>query len=325
MNHAAASVSAPAIGIDLGGTQVRAALVAPDGRLLARAAMRTDAEGGPRAVVEQIRQLVASVSAGCAPSELAGIGVCAPGPLDGEAGVVLGIPTLPGWTDIPLVDWLQAALDLPVLLENDGVGAAIGEWRFGAGRGLANFVYVTVSTGIGGGVVADGRVLRGRRQLAAHVGHMTTAPDGEICACGNRGCWEAQAAGPALARLARRAALEHPQSRLAALGDALDAASVVQAARAGDTLARQLIEQEAAHLGLGIVNLLHLYSPERVVLGGGVAQGFDLLHPGIARQIAQRALPAFRDVPVVPAQCGQDAGLVGAASLMLAGHGRPGG
>ena len=132
MNHAAASVSAPAIGIDLGGTQVRAALVAPDGRLLARAAMRTDAEGGPRAVVEQIRQLVASVSAGCAPSELAGIGVCAPGPLDGEAGLVLGIPTLPGWTDIPLVDWLQAALDLPVLLENDGVGAAIGEWRFGA-------------------------------------------------------------------------------------------------------------------------------------------------------------------------------------------------
>ncbi|MEY2874203.1 MAG: glucokinase [Pseudomonadota bacterium] len=319
------TTDAPAIGIDLGGTQVRAALVAPDGRLLARAATPTDTEGGPRAVVEQIRQLVASVSEGHAPSDLAGIGVCAPGPLDGEAGVVLGIPTLPGWTNIPLVAWLQAALQLPVLLENDGVGAAIGEWRFGAGRGLENFVYVTVSTGIGGGVIADGRVLRGRRQLAAHVGHMTTAPDGEICRCGNRGCWEAQAAGPALARLARRAAARHPDSCLAALGDALDAASVVHAARDGDALARQLIAQEAAHLGLGIVNLLHLYSPERIVLGGGVAQGFDLLHPGIAQEIARRALPPFRDVPVVQAQRGQDAGLVGAASLMLAGHGRPGG
>lgn len=308
-----------AIGIDLGGTQVRAALVGTDGALLARAAARTDAVGGPRAVVKQIQALIGEVTAGVAPDLIAGVGVCAPGPLDGPAGVVLGIPTLPGWVDIPIVAWLTEALHLPVVLENDGVGAAMGEWRFGAGRGLTDFVYVTVSTGIGGGVIADGRVLRGRRQLAGHIGHMTTAPQGETCSCGNRGCWEAQASGPALGALARKLAAQTPGSLLAAHGAALDARHVMEAARAGDALALELVAREAAELGLGIVNLLHLYSPEVVVVGGGVSSGFDLLHAGIEQQIRTRALPPFREVPVVVARLGQDSGLVGAASLVLPG------
>jgi glucokinase len=308
-----------AIGIDLGGTQVRAALVDAQGTLLARAAARTDAAGGPRAVVQQIRQLVAEVAAGVAPDALAGVGVCAPGPLDGPAGVVLGIPTLPGWVDVPIVAWLTEALRLPVVLENDGVGAAIGEWRFGAGRGLNDFVYVTVSTGIGGGVIADGRVLRGRRQLAGHIGHMTTAPQGETCRCGNRGCWEAQASGTALGTLARHHAARTPDSLLAPHGAALEAPQVFAAARAGDALALDLVAREAAALGLGIVNLLHLYSPERVVLGGGVSSGFDLLHPGIERHVRSWALPPFRDVPVVAAALGQNSGIVGAACLVLRG------
>ncbi|WP_310463331.1 ROK family protein [Sphaerotilus sp.] len=308
-----------AIGIDLGGTQVRAALVGADGTLLARAATRTDAAGGPRAVVQQIGQLVAEVTAGVDPDALAGVGVCSPGPLDGSAGVVLGIPTLPGWVDVPIVAWLTEALRLPVVLENDGVGAAIGEWRFGAGHGLSDFVYVTVSTGIGGGVIADGRVLRGRRQLAGHIGHMTTAPQGETCSCGNRGCWEAQASGTALGTLARRRAARTPSSTLAAHGAALEAPQVFAAARAGDTVALDLVAHEAAELGVGIVNLLHLYSPERVVLGGGVSSGFDLLHPDIKRHIRSWALPPFRDVPVVAAALGQNSGVVGAACLVLPG------
>lgn len=316
MNRAAAP-GRLAVGIDLGGTQVRAALMTADGELLARAAARTDAVGGPRAVVQQIRQLFDEVTQGVEPARLAGVGVCAPGPLDGEAGVVLGIPTLPGWVDIPIVAWLTDALQLPVLLENDGVGAAIGEWRFGAGRGLSDFVYVTVSTGIGGGVIADGRVLRGRRQLASHIGHMTTAPQGEVCRCGNRGCWEAQASGTALGAWARRLAARAPASKLASLGADLDARHVIEAARQGDSLALSLVDREATELGLGIVNLLHLYSPELVVVGGGVSNGFDLLHPGIERHVRTWALPPFRAVPVVAARLGQNSGLVGAASLML--------
>ena len=146
--------SALAVGIDLGGTQVRAALVGSDGSVRARAAARTDVVGGPDAVILQMQDLFSQVTDGVDSASLAGVGVSAPGPLDGEAGVILGIPTLPGWVDIPIVARLRAVLQLPVNLENDGVAAAIGEWRFGAGRGLRDFVYVTISTGIGGGVIA---------------------------------------------------------------------------------------------------------------------------------------------------------------------------
>jgi glucokinase len=306
-----------AVGVDLGGTQVRVALVDLKGAVLNRSATSTDAAGGPRAVVQQIRQLVVEATRGIEPSTLAGVGVCAPGPLDSEAGVVLGIPTLPGWVDIPIVEWLREALALPVTLENDGVAAAIGEWRFGAGRGLRDFVYVTVSTGIGGGVIADGHVLRGRRRLAAHLGHMTILPQGEVCLCGNRGCWEAQASGTALGDLARKLAADTPGSALFRHGPSVNARHVMEAAREGDELGLRLVAQEAELLGIGIVNLLHLFSPDAVVVGGGVSSGFDLLRSGIERHVARCALPPFRDVPVVAAELGQNSGVVGAACLVL--------
>jgi len=314
---AAAAGRSLAVGVDLGGTQVRTALMRADGELLARAAERSDLVGGPRAVVEQIRRLVDAVTQGVAPEHLSGVGVSSPGPLDIVTGVVLSISTMPGWIDIPLVAWLNEALQRPVVLENDGVSAAIGEWRFGAGRGLSDFVYVTVSTGIGGGVIAGGQVLRGRRSMAAHIGHMTTQPQGETCTCGNQGCWEAQASGTTLGQRARRLAPTRPDSLLARIGPGLNGAHVSDAARAGDALALELMAQEAEELGIGIVNLLHIFSPQAVVIGGGVSTGFDLLKAGIAAQVARRALPPFRDVPVVPAALGPNAGLVGAASLVL--------
>ena len=315
----------PALAIDLGGTQLRAALVAPDGRLSNRVAVATDVAGGPRAVVRQMQALVREVTLPLGGGDLsrliAGVGVCSPGPLDPQAGVVMSISTLPGWIDVPLVAWLSEAIELPVCLDNDAVAALLGEWRFGAGQGLTDLVYVTVSTGIGGGVLSGGRVVRGRRQMACHVGHMTTAPDGEVCTCGNRGCWEAQASGPALAAKARRALAQSPWSALASWGEALSAAHVFQAAAQGDELALALVETEAFELGVGIVNLLHIFSPQRVILGGGVSANFDRLQPGIAAQLARRALPPFRDVPVVPAALGGDAGLVGAGSLLWMGPG----
>jgi glucokinase len=307
-----------AVGIDLGGTQVRAALVDAQGAVLARAATRTDAVGGPWAVMQQIKGLVGEVTQGVLRPDLAGVGVSAPGPLDSEAGMIVCIPTLPGWIDVPIVALLKDALRLPVVLENDGVAAAIGEWRFGAGRSLRDFVYITVSTGIGGGVIADGRVLRGRRRMAAHLGHMTTAPEGELCSCGNRGCWEAQASGTALGQAARDRLASAPASSLTALGPAVTAVDVVAAAQAGDAFACALMAREAELLGIGIVNLLHLYSPEAVVMGGGVSQAFDLLQAGITQWIAAHAMPPFRTVPVHAAALGQNAGLVGAASIVFA-------
>lgn len=290
-----------AIGIDIGGTSLRAALVDADGHILAREETATLAQAGPQAVVQQIAALVAKI----APDRtgIAGAGISSPGPIDTERGVALGVPTLAGWSDIPIASMIQTALNLPVRLENDAIAAAIGEWKFGAGQGLSHLVYVTISTGIGGGVIADGKVLRGRMGMAGHIGHMTVERDGAPCACGNRGCWEACASGTAFAR---RIAPHFPNPK-----------SAFTAATAGNPHALQLVAEEADWLGLGIANLLHLFSPQTVILGGGISNGFSLLLPGIQQRIQANAMPAFRTVPILPATLGENAGLVGAAAMVM--------
>lgn len=305
------------IGVDLGGTQVRAALVDATGKLLARSSESTDKVGGPQAVVKQIIDLIKTVSVGIDLAAVPAIGLSAPGPLDAQTGVVLNIPTLPGWVNIPIRELLSNALQKPVTLTNDGVAAAIGEWRFGAGLGHSDFVYITVSTGIGGGVIADGKVLHGRRQLAGHIGHMTILPDGQFCTCGNQGCWEAQASGTALGQYARELSLRTPQSLLNKLGEAVGAKDVFIAAQQGDELALSIVARQTKLLGIGIVNLLHLYSPSVVVVGGGVSNGFDLFGQGVNEHVQRHALPAFRDVAVVRAALGTDSGLIGAATIAL--------
>lgn len=306
-----------AIGIDLGGTQVRAALV-QGGRVLARASEATDVTGGPEGVLQQFARLMEQVVPHGSSRIISAVGVASPGPLDTETGTILDIPTLPGWNDFPLRDTLSQRMELPVVLENDGIAAAIGEWRYGAGQGLRHLVYVTVSTGIGGGVIIDGRVLRGRRGMAGHVGHMAVAPDGPVCSCGGKGCFEALAAGSALGRVARAVVTSCPDSRLAEQPlHTLSAQHVVAAARQGDALALRLLDDEARYLGLGFTSLIHLYSPQAVVMGGGVSQAFDLMSASIHAGIRQRAMAAFRDVPVLRAGLGENSGLIGAASLAL--------
>ena len=306
-----------AIGVDIGGTQLRAALVDGSGAILSRAAARTEASAGPHAVIRQIAGLVAEVTAGVDRAHLLGAGVSCPGPLDTISGTALGIPTLSGWVDIPVAAMIEAALGLPTRLENDGIAAAHGEWRFGAGRGLDNLVYVTVSTGIGGGVVLDGRLVHGRRGMAGHIGHMMVERDGELCSCGNRGCWEAYASGTAFSRAAEQhIAAAGAGSALDGLGRP-DAKLVFDAARSGDGLALALVAEEADWLGIGMVSLAHLYSPEKIIIGGGLANGLDLLAPGIAARLAGSAMPAFRDIGIVPAMLGDNPGLIGAAALFF--------
>ncbi|MBE7185979.1 MAG: ROK family protein [Methylobacterium mesophilicum] len=305
-----------AIGVDVGGTRLRAALVDRAGRLHARQEVHTAAKDGPAAVVRQIAELAAAVSAKTPRAEIAGIGVCAPGPIDTADGVALGVPTLAGWNGVPIRQMIDEAVGLHVRLENDGIAAAHGEWRFGAGRGLSHLVYVTVSTGLGGGVVLDGRLLRGRRGLAGHLGHMAIERDGALCPCGTRGCWEAYASGTAFARRIRqRLAASQTGSSLAANAGPTE---IFAAARAGDGLAAELIAEEGDFLGFGIASLAHLFSPQAVILGGGVSNGFDLLEPSIRRRLLANAMPAFRDILLCRAGLGEDSGLIGAAALHFA-------
>lgn len=305
MTHA----TAQAIGIDIGGTRLRAALVDGGGRILERTETATAARAGPAAVVAQITELVAQIAPRDGPMAPVGVGVSCPGPLDTERGVALGVPTLANWVDVPIATMIADRLEMPVRLENDGIAAAHGEWRFGAGRGLEHMIYATISTGIGGGVVSDGALLHGRLGMAGHIGHMTIAQDGALCSCGNHGCWEAYASGTAFTRRIRAHGGNWSEA---------GPAEIFGQARQGDAEALALVAEEADLLGVGIANLLHLYSPQMVVLGGGVANGFSLLEAGIRERVMQNAMPAFRDVAIVVAELGDNAGLVGAATLMLA-------
>lgn len=307
-----------AIGIDLGGTQVRAALIDEAGNVLKRAAARTAADAGPTVVTNQLHQVAELVAAGVSRDHLIGVGVSSPGPIDTESGIALSIPTLADFIDIPFRQMIEAKFGLPVWLENDGIAAALGEWRFGAGRSYRNMVYITVSTGIGGGVVSDGRLLRGRRGLACHVGHMTIVHDGAPCRCGNNGCWEAYASGTAFALRAHQRANRQTSTILGRNETPIDGRAVFEAALCGDSLALALVSEEADLLGVGITNLLHLCSPDIVVVGGGMANGFDLLRPGITARVNSAALPPFRDTPIVRAALDDNSGLVGAAALVFA-------
>ncbi|HWL69478.1 MAG TPA: ROK family protein [Geminicoccus sp.] len=310
------------IAVDLGGTSLRAALATPDGQLGRITKIRTDARGGPDKVVAQIAGLVARVRAEAGDTPVQGIGLSSPGPLDPFTGTVFTLPTFQGWQDVPLRALVAERTGLPVTLENDAASAAIGEWRFGAGKGVDSLVYVTVSTGLGGGVIVDGRLLHGRMGMAGHIGHMTLDPDGPRCGCGNPGCWEALASGTGLARIARERLAEGAASSLQDIaGRPVSAEDVVAAARAGDPLGVALIADEARWLGIGIVSLLHLFSPERVILGGGVSNALDLMSDIIAREIQARAMAPFRSVPFMAASLGGNAGLAGAAALAFGAAG----
>lgn len=311
-------ISTTAIAIDLGGTQIRAALFAGS-EMLKRAALPTDIAGGPEAVLQQMGKLVDQVADGIILAECAGIGLSTAGPVDTQMGVILGIPTLPGWDGFPIKAELSKRFNLPVCVENDAIASALGEWRHGAGRGLYNLVYVTISTGIGGGVVVDGRLLHGRKGMAAHVGHMQLAAHGPQCGCGATGCFEALASGTALAKRAAIASREGVSAYLAAVAKnrSVDAADVFDGAKAGDAKCISLVDEEAQYLGQGITSLIHLFSPEIVILGGGMSQNFDMLKAGIHNVIKSQAMDPFKDVQIVQSQLGDNSGLIGAATMVL--------
>lgn len=306
-----------AIAVDLGGTQVRAAIVDSEGVILERDQVLTKATGGPEIVVQQIDHLVKGIAAKTGGKEILGVGVSSPGPLDTEQGIALSLPTITGFSEFALGAALRSCISYPVVLENDGIAAAIGEWRLGAGVGFSNVVYVTVSTGIGGGVIVDGRVMRGRRGMAGHVGHMIIVPDGDVCGCGTKGCFEAYGAGLAFTARARKKATGHGTSILGRNGEAIASQVVFAAAKAGDGLALELVAEEAKILGMGFSSLFHLFSPDVLIMGGGLSHEFEMLMPGINAQIQLSAMPAFKSVPVVKAKLGGNSGLVGAASLVF--------
>jgi glucokinase len=306
----------PILGIDLGGTKIRTGLIDRDGTVLYSDYQPTLADEGPEVVIQRI---IAGVERVLAQADLghdgiSAIGVGAPGPLDIPRGLLIEPPNLPGWCDVPLRDIVGARIGAPTYLENDANAAAIGEYLYGAGQGTRNMIYVTVSTGIGGGLILNGRIYHGVSGGAGEIGHMTILPYGPHCGCGNRGCLEALASGTAIAREGQEVIDRGIPAAIGSQGGQVSAKDVVDAMHSGDAYARQIVAQAMAYLGIGMANLVNLFNPERLVIGGGLtALGDDMLIP-VRRAIRLRAFPsASAQVAVALAQLGPEVGVIGAA------------
>ncbi len=312
-------------GVDLGGTNIVVGAMPEDGsRQLAVRSTSTHSELGAEAVVDRIASMVAEVIADVSESENArkedflGVGVGAPGPLDRERGMVVVAPNL-GWRDFPLRDSISDRVGLQVALDNDANCATMGEWWQGAAQGARNVVGITIGTGIGGGLILNGALYHGSSDVAGEIGHMTIDSTGRYCRCGNYGCLEAYASGPAIALRAREALERDEVSMLHRMVgghlNELTAATVYEAANAGDALALEVIRDTAKFLGIGIGNLLNILNPDVVVITGGVTQAGEPLFEPLRAEVKRRAFrPAVDACRIVAGTLRSSAGMVGAVA-----------
>lgn len=312
------------LGIDIGGTKCAAALGTADGVITERAEMPTRAEEGPEAILARLRDLARSLidRVGVAPGSLDGIGISCGGPLDTKSGLVWSPPNLPGWEAVPVRRYFEEGFPgVRVVLENDANATALAEWRWGAGAGTRNMVFMTMGTGIGGGLILDGRLYRGTNDLAGEVGHQTILINGPVCGCGKRGCLEALASGPAIARLARESLHYGRGRRLVELAGGkpgnITAKHVVEAAKQGDAFSRRILEEAGTYMGIGIANIVQILNPERVVLGTIAVHAGDLVLQPIRRALGEYAWKRSVEVcSVVPAALGDKAQDLAAIALI---------
>lgn len=313
-----------AIGVDLGGTKLAVGVVGPDGRILARAERPTDVAGGVEAILADTRRAVNEALGvlGKGLGDVAGVGIGAPGPVEPGDGVVIIAPNL-GWRDVPLGKLMQSGFGIPARVDNDANAAALGEQWCGAGRSVSDMVMVTLGTGVGGAIITHGAMYHGAHGYAGEIGHMTILEDGPLCGCGNRGCLETLAAAPAIARIAAEVIDAGRATRMSELAVAnpggLEAKIVFEAAREGDPEALGIVNQVARYLGIGLANLANILNPEMIVVGGGVSRAGDLLLDPVREEVRRRALRGPDRVKVVRAELGNDAGIIGAASLVWRG------
>ncbi|MFH0913893.1 MAG: ROK family protein [Chloroflexota bacterium] len=312
------------LGIDLGGTKILTAVVNAGGKMISREHRITPAAKGPEAVIQAILESArrALARAGISASELAAVGVGAPGLSNPETGVLYTSPNLPGWQDVPLRDIMERNLGKTTFIINDANAAAVGELYFGAARGARNFVYITVSTGIGGGIVINGRIYTGSTGTAGELGHMVIDDNGPLCNCGNTGCWETLASGTALAREGKRLIEQGGKTALLDYSggeiEKVTAETIHKAALAGDEPAKGLIQRNAYYLGVGLANLVNIFNPELVVIGGGLSNMGDLLLLPAYEEAKRRAFrQSYQAARFTRAELGGNSGVIGAAAFAL--------
>lgn len=314
------------IGIDLGGTDIKAGLLTADGKLSCRMVVSTRVNEGVKAIAARIAQTIQQLIK-AAESELhhcenirqkiIGIGLGAPGLIIAGSGIIHFSPNFPGWTDIPLLDYVSVELDdsdIPLYIDNDVNVMILGELHHGAGIGYDNVVALTLGTGVGGGVVINRKVYHGSWNTAGELGHTVVEPNGRECGCGNHGCLEAYAGA--------RHIVERTQQQIAVgqntclKPDGLTPKQIAQAASAGDELAQEIFSETGRYIAVALTSIAHILNPQIAIIGGGIAAaGEDILFQYIRSEFTKRAMDIPGEMEIVPAKLGNDAGLVGAAML----------
>lgn len=317
------------VGVDLGGTNIAAGAMPTDGtREIAMRIGPTRADEGSAAVVERIVRMVEDVieqtraETGAERSDFLGVGIGSPGPLDRARGIIIVTPNL-GWKNFPLRDEVGSRVNLPASLDNDANCATLGEWWCGAAKGGRNVIGMTIGTGIGGGLILDGKLYHGSSDAAGEIGHTTIDSTGRRCKCGNYGCLEAYASGPAIAERAREQLQVDGDSILRAIVDGdlarITAQTVFEASKRGDPVAIEVVRDTAHFIGVGIANLINVFNPDTVVIAGGVTQAGDQLFDPMRAEVRRRAFKSAVDAcRIVPGALPLSAGVVGAIATFKA-------
>ncbi|MYE89357.1 ROK family protein [Candidatus Poribacteria bacterium] len=317
-------MSSHVVGIDIGGTKLAAVVSNKNGNILQKVRKPTESDKGPRHAVQLLLAMVDEVIglADLQREDISGIGVSCGGPLDTKTGIIYSPPNLPGWDALPLKEIIESEFHIPTIIENDANASALAEARFGGGRGYDYVLYMTMSTGIGGGIVANGEIYHGANDSAGEVGHQILLPDGPLCGCGKYGCLEALCSGPAIARRAQEAIANQPHTKILALADGeidrVRSEHVLQAARNGDALGMALVEETAYYMGWGIANLVNILNPEIVLLGTIAVAAGDMLLDPIRRTVTEMAMQRpLEAVKIMPAELGDSIGDLAAISLVI--------
>ena len=312
------------VGVDIGGTKLAAVVADTDGQILNKVRQPTESHKGFEYAIKLIFDMIDQLLhvEQFTRSQVSSIGISCGGPLDTQTGIVYSPPNLPDWDAIPLADIVETEFKIRPVIENDANAGALAEWRFGAGRDYNHVVFMTMSTGIGAGIVVDGRILHGASDCAGEVGHQVLIPYGPVCGCGNRGCLEAICSGPAIAKRAQEKIRKNPHTKILDLVDgnieAIRSEEVLEAAKSADPLALDLVKEISFYMGWGIANLVNIINPEIVLIGTIAVAAGDLLLDPIRRTVLEMSMQRPGGiVKIMPAQLGQQIGDLAAISLVV--------
>lgn len=304
------------IGIDLGGTKIYTALANDVGKILNEVIVPTEATKGYEQIVDKMKDSIKNVMNGIDKSKIKGIGLGSPGPLDVKNGIIAEPPNLP-FVNYPIVEELNKEFGIDVYLDNDANVATLAEYMFGAGKGTENLVYVTASTGVGGGAILNGKIYRGSTSNALEVGHTTVNAFGRRCGCGNNGCVEAMASGTAIMKAAKDAIESRVQTSLRKY-DEVTSKEVFMEASKGDRVSKEIIEEAMSYLGVAVANYANMLDPDIIVIGGGIIGAGDIVFEIVNKEMEKRCLgPIFRNCKVVKSDLGGKTGVLGAIALAM--------